>query len=76
MDRTLMDWQHTVFLHNAEELDNDFGAWSDQYLTLSRLLGVVDGVERIVEDRGLNHFEYWEILKSSDGSEVSVEIVY
>jgi hypothetical protein len=45
----------TVLLHNREELDNDLRAGSDQNLTLSRLLGVVDGVERIVEDRCLNH---------------------
>lgn len=47
----------TVLLHNAEELDNDLGAGSDQNLTLARLLGVVDGVERIVEDGCLNHFD-------------------
>jgi len=39
-----------MLLHNAEELDNNLGAGSDQDLTLSGLLGVVDGVERIVED--------------------------
>ena len=41
---------HTVLLHNAEELDNDLGARSDENLTLSGLLSVVDAVERIVED--------------------------
>ena len=45
----------TMLLHNTEELDNDLGAGSDEDLSLSGLLGVVDGVERIVEDGGLNH---------------------
>jgi len=39
-----------VLLHDTEELDNDLGGWADQDLTLSRLFGVVDGVERIIED--------------------------
>ncbi len=39
---------HTVLLHNAEELDDDLGRWSDEDLSLSGLLGVVDGIERIV----------------------------
>ena len=47
--------QHTVLLHDTEELDDDLGRWSNKDLSLSRLLGVVDGVERIVEDRGLDH---------------------
>ena len=46
----------TVLLHDAKELDNDLGAWSDQDLTLAGLLGVVDGVERIVENGSLDHF--------------------
>jgi len=58
--------RHTVLLHNAEELDDDLGAWSDQDLSLSGLLGIVDGIERIVEDGGLNPFCRMEILKSSD----------
>lgn len=47
----------TVLLHNAEELDNDLGARSDQDLALTGLLGVVDGVERIVEDGSPDHFD-------------------
>ena len=39
-----------MLLHDAEELDNDLGGRSDENLSLSRLLGVVDGVERIVKD--------------------------
>jgi hypothetical protein len=37
-----------VLLHDAEELDDDLRGGSDQNLSLSRLLGVVDGIERIV----------------------------
>jgi len=40
----------TMLLHDTEKLDNDLGAGSDQDLALSGLFGVVDGVERIVED--------------------------
>jgi hypothetical protein len=42
--------KHTVLLHDAEELDDDFRRRSDEDLSLARLLGVVDGIERIVED--------------------------
>lgn len=45
-----------MLLHDAEELDNDLGAGSDQDLALTGLLGVVDGVERIVENGSLDHF--------------------
>lgn len=41
---------HTVLLHNTEEFDDNLGGWSDHNLSLSGLLGVVDGIERIVED--------------------------
>ena len=43
-------------LHHAEELDDDLGGWADENLTLSGLLSVVDGVERIVENGCLDHF--------------------
>ena len=43
-------WGHTVLLHDAEELDDDLGGRADHDLTLSGFLGVVDGIERIVED--------------------------
>lgn len=43
-------------LHDSEELDDDLGGRSDQDLTLAGLLGVVDGVQRIVEDGGADHF--------------------
>jgi hypothetical protein len=47
---------HTVLLHDGQELDDDLGGRADQDLALARLLGVVDGVERIVEDGRLDHF--------------------
>lgn len=45
----------SVPLHDAQELDNNLGAWSDENLTLARLLCVVDGIERIVEDASFDH---------------------
>ena len=48
--------QHTVTLHDGQELDDDLGARADEDLALSGLLGVVDGVERIVEDGSADHF--------------------
>lgn len=51
--------ERTVLLHDTEELDDDLGGRTDQDLSLSGLLGVVDGVERIVEDRSLDHFDGW-----------------
>jgi len=48
--------RHTVTLHDAQELDDDLGAGPDHDLALSGLLGVVDGIERIVEDGCLGHF--------------------
>ena len=51
--------KRTVTLHDTEELDDDFRAWADQHLSLSSLLGVVDGVERIVENGSLCHLDVW-----------------
>jgi hypothetical protein len=56
--------QHTVFLHDTEELDDNLGGRTDQDLSLSGLLGVVDGIERIVEDRSFDHDCGLEILRS------------
>ncbi len=42
-------------LHDAQKLDDDLGAWSDENLTLARLLCVVDGIECIVEDACFDH---------------------
>ena len=44
-------------LHDAQELDNDLRAWADENLALASLLGVVDGIERIVENRCLGHVD-------------------
>ena len=53
-----------MLLHDAQELDDDLGAGADENLALAALLGVVDGVERIVKDGSLDHFdELAEILK-------------
>lgn len=38
----------TVLLHDAQELDNNLGRWSDHDLSLSSLLGIVDSVQAIV----------------------------
>jgi hypothetical protein len=46
-----------VTLHDGQELDDDLGGGSDQDLALASLLGVVDGIERIVEDGSLDHFD-------------------
>ena len=43
-----------MLLHDLQELDNDLRARADQDLALAGLLGVVDGVERIVQDGGLH----------------------
>ena len=40
----------------CKELDDDLGGWADHDLALAGLLGVVDGLERIVEDGSLDHF--------------------
>lgn len=45
----------TVLLHDSQELDNDLGRRTDEDLAFARLLGVVDSIKRIVEDRGLDH---------------------
>lgn len=61
-------------LHDGQELDDDLGARSDKDLSLSGLLGVVDGVERIVEDGCLDHFGGVGTRfsdRSVDGCEVS-----
>ena len=48
--------RHTVLLHDGQELDDDLGGRPDENLALALLLGVVDGVERIVEHASLDHF--------------------
>ena len=45
-----------------EELDDDLGRRSDEHLSLAGLLGVVDGVEAIVENGSLDHFGGWRAV--------------
>jgi hypothetical protein len=55
-----------MLLHHTQELDNDLRAWSDEDLSLSRLLGIVDAVESIIQNTRLDHIGGGpvEILKS------------
>jgi hypothetical protein len=46
----------TVTLHDSEELDDDLGGRADHDLALAGLLGVVDGIEAVVEYGSLDHF--------------------
>ena len=68
------DLQLTMLLHHPQELDNHLRAWANEDLTLAGLLGVVDGIERIVEDGGLRHID--EILKARLWREVSKSQVW
>lgn len=45
-----------MLLHDVQVLDDDLRRRTDQDLTATHLLGVVDGVERIVEDGSADHF--------------------
>lgn len=56
-----------MFLHAVQEFDDDLGAWADKHLPLSRLLGVVDGIERIVQNASFDHDVGREILNSYGG---------
>jgi hypothetical protein len=49
--------EHTVLLHNAQELDDDLRRRPDEDLSLTGLLGIVDGVEGVVENGSLDHFD-------------------
>lgn len=61
--------ERTVLLHDGKELDDDLGGRADQDLTATALLGVVDGVKRIVEDGSLDHFDGVESRFSNRGIE-------
>lgn len=65
-------------LHDLEELDNDLGRRTDQDLALAGLLGVVDGVERIVEDGGADHVGgvEWRFSSRESGNEVSTKFIH
>jgi hypothetical protein len=45
-----------VLLHDLKELDDDLGGRTDQDLALAGLLGIVDALQRIVENGGSDHF--------------------
>ena len=47
--------RRTMLLHNRQEFHDNFRARPYKDLTLAGFLGVVDGIERIVEDAGLDH---------------------
>jgi hypothetical protein len=42
-------------LHDIQELDDDLGARPDHDLSLARLLGIVDALERVAQHTGANH---------------------
>lgn len=58
-----------MLLHNGQELDDDLRRRTDENLALARLLGVVDGVERIVEDGGLDHFGVMRRFSMAEGDQ-------
>ena len=58
---------HTVALHHSQELDDDLGAGPDKDLALARLFGVVDGIERIVENGSLDHVGDWKRFSMAGG---------
>ena len=45
-----------MLLHNAQELDDDLGAGSNEDLTLAGLFGIVDALESVIEDGSFDHF--------------------
>ena len=62
-----------MLLHDTQEFDDDFGAWADEDLSLPSFFGVVNGIERIIENTCLDHCcGQSEILNSTEGGEVSV----
>jgi hypothetical protein len=66
-----------VLLHDAQELDDDLGAGSDEDLTLAGFLGIVDALESVVEDGSLDHFGGVVIVRFSSrvrGLEVSAKL--
>lgn len=42
------EWTRTVALHDAQELDDDFGRWADENLALAAAFGIDDVVETVV----------------------------
>ena len=73
-ERSAKEYQttpRTMLLHTMQEFDNNFRAGPDEHLALARFLGIVDGIERIVEDTCFDHVGDGEILNSMAGGEVS-----
>ena len=66
--------RRTVLLHDRQELDDDLGARSDHDLTLASLFGIVDALESVVEDGGLNHGDGIAAMRFS--SRVSEDLRY
>lgn len=64
-----------MLLHDVQELDNDLGRGTDHDLTATHLLGVVDGVERIVKDGGADHFD-GILFKSRFSNRFQMEMRY
>ena len=46
-----------MLLHAMEEFHNHFGARTNEHLPFASLFGVVDGVERIIQNAGFDHDE-------------------
>jgi hypothetical protein len=49
----------TMFHHDCQELDDDFGAWPNHHLSFSSFLGIVDGIQRIGQHVHSDHLEIW-----------------
>jgi len=45
----------TMFLHHTQELDDDLRAGPDENLSFPSLFGVIDRIESIVKNAGLDH---------------------
>lgn len=65
-----------MLLHDSQELDNDLGGRSDQDLTLASLLGVVHGIESVVENGSANHLGGIVIEERFSNRAESVEMRY
>lgn len=51
-----------VLHHQLQELDDHLGGGADEYLTLAALLGVVHGLEGIVQHADTDHRESCRVL--------------
>lgn len=57
--------KHTMLLHNFKELDDNLGRGSQESLSLSSLLGIVDGSKSVSKNRGTSHLVYNKMLVSN-----------